>query len=392
MAAPLLATLAVSMLLLVLDQMLRLLDFIVQEGGPAELVWDMLANQLPEYFSLGLPIGLFFGVLFAFRGLSLSSELTAILASGVSYRRLLFPIYGLTALMAALTFLTVSYLEPYGQYRYAQIRFAIVTGAVEVRMRAGEFLDLPDGAILGAAGGQSGRTLRNVFLEVCDEDGSCEALAAERGRLALDSGGEVRLDLYDGSVLPDPDSSLAGELDFETWTLPFEVPEFRARGVNEREATTGELLRVLSAPGAETEPEYAARRGALHWRMAHSLSLFALPLLAIAMGVANRRRDSGVGPVLGVAAFVVYNELLEASQRAVSAGTASPWTTMWPLLACFTALNLFLFLMVAERPGGRVLDPVERLWRRIKRRVRPAAHVLKHPRSVTRARRPKRQA
>ncbi len=370
MAAPLLATLAVSMLLLVLDQMLRLLDFIVKEAGPAELVWRMLANQLPEYFSLGLPIGLFFGVLFAFRRLSLSSELTAMLASGVSYRRLLAPIYALCAVMAAFTFLTVSYLEPFGQYRYAQIRFAIITGAVEVQVRAGEFLDLPDGAILGAVGGQQGRALRNVFVEACGEDGRCEAMGAAQGRLALHPGGDVQLDLFDGAILPDPEGGISGALGFDTWALPFELPQFRARGVNERETTTDELWRSLRAPDAEAMENYHARRAALHWRIVHSLSLFALPLLAIAMGVADRRRDSGVGPVLGIAAFVVYNELLEASERAVAAGAVSPWGSMWPLLGGFILIGLILFLLVSERPGGRVLDPVERLWRRIRRLVR----------------------
>ncbi len=380
MAAPLLATLAVSMLLLVLDQMLRLLDFIVKEGGPADLVWSMLANQLPEYFSLGLPIGLFFGVLFAFRRLSLSSELTAMLATGVSYRRLLVPIYALTAVMAALTFLTVSYLEPYGQYRYAQIRFAIVTGAVEVRMRAGEFLDLPDGAILGAVGGQRGRTLRNVFVETCDEEGRCEAMAAAQGRLSLDPAGEVQLNLFDGDILPDPRSGVSGALDFDDWSLPFDLPQFRLRGIDEREATALELYRFLSAPGAQNDANYDSWRAALHWRVAHSLSLFALPMLGIAMGVANRRRDSGVGPVLGVVAFVVYNELLEASERGIAAG-ASPYQTIWPLVGGFFVINLALFLLVAERPGGRVLDPVERLWRRIKRPLRPYLRRMKNLRA-----------
>ena len=37
-------------MLLVLDKMLRLFDFVVTAGGPVSVVWRMLANLLPEYF------------------------------------------------------------------------------------------------------------------------------------------------------------------------------------------------------------------------------------------------------------------------------------------------------------------------------------------------------
>ena len=60
-AIPLIGTLLLAAMLLVLDKMLRLFDFVVTAGGPVSVVWRMLANLLPEYFSLGIPIGLMLG-------------------------------------------------------------------------------------------------------------------------------------------------------------------------------------------------------------------------------------------------------------------------------------------------------------------------------------------
>ncbi len=48
-AIPLLGTLILAAMLLVLDKMLRLFDFVVTAGGPVSVVWRMLANLLPEY-------------------------------------------------------------------------------------------------------------------------------------------------------------------------------------------------------------------------------------------------------------------------------------------------------------------------------------------------------
>ena len=60
-AAPLIGTLLIAAMLLILDKMLRLFDFVASEGGPVSVVWRMLANLIPEYLSLGIPIG--FGVI-----------------------------------------------------------------------------------------------------------------------------------------------------------------------------------------------------------------------------------------------------------------------------------------------------------------------------------------
>jgi lipopolysaccharide export system permease protein len=86
---PLLATLAIAASLLLLDKMLTLFDFVAAEGGPVSVVWRMLANLMPEYLSLGIPIGLLLGILLAFRKLATSSELDIFRAVGMSYFRLL---------------------------------------------------------------------------------------------------------------------------------------------------------------------------------------------------------------------------------------------------------------------------------------------------------------
>ena len=88
-AVPLFSTLVIAAMLLVLDRMLRLFDFVATEGGPVSVVWRMLANLLPEYLWLGIPIGLMLGILLAFRRLATSSELDVLRAVGMSYSRLL---------------------------------------------------------------------------------------------------------------------------------------------------------------------------------------------------------------------------------------------------------------------------------------------------------------
>src|SRR3546814_9683048 len=86
-AVPLISTLLIAAMLLVLDRMLRLFEFVATEGGPISVVWQMLANLLPEYLGLGIPIGLLLGIMLAFRRLATSSELDVMRGLGMSYGR-----------------------------------------------------------------------------------------------------------------------------------------------------------------------------------------------------------------------------------------------------------------------------------------------------------------
>ena len=101
-AVPLFSTLIIAAMLLILDRIRRLFDFVATEGGPVSVVWRMLANLLPEYLGLGIPIGLMLGVLLAFRRLAANSELDVLRGVGMSYNRLLRVPFYYAIVLAAL--------------------------------------------------------------------------------------------------------------------------------------------------------------------------------------------------------------------------------------------------------------------------------------------------
>src|SRR5690606_7206423 len=129
-AIPLIGTLTLAAMLLLLDKMLRLFDFVVSEGGPVSVVWRMLANLIPEYLSLGIPIGLLLGVLLAFRRLALSSELDSLRAVGLGYGRLLRVPYIYTGALMLLNLAIVGFVQPYAHYKYEGLRFELRSGAL----------------------------------------------------------------------------------------------------------------------------------------------------------------------------------------------------------------------------------------------------------------------
>ena len=104
---PMLGVFALAASLLMLEKMLRLMEFVSTEGGPVTIVFKMLINLIPEYAGLAIPLGVMLGILFAFRKLATTSELDVMRAVGLSYTRLLRVPYLITFAMMGLNFLTM---------------------------------------------------------------------------------------------------------------------------------------------------------------------------------------------------------------------------------------------------------------------------------------------
>ena len=349
-ATPLLLSLGVAGMLLLLEKMLRLFDFVLAEQGPVGVVWRMLANLTPHYLGLALPLGAFLGVLLAFRNLSMSSELDALSSSGASFGRMLRPVFMLMLFLMGLDFLLVSYIQPFARYEYRQIQFDVTSGALGIKIPAGEFVDISDRVTIRL--GSINRETRNaeeIFLERRSLDGRTTTITAESGAISTTPDVKtLRLNLEQGrTLIISPDGEQIQRSEFDSFDIEIDLPAigvFPERGGDEREATFGEILTFLRNETAQSSPLYNDFRAGFHWRIIHPLTFLVMPILAIAMGVTGRRKASSLKPVLGVAILIIYHELLEEWATVVaSRGEVSPYVSMWGMFAIFTLVSLSLY-------------------------------------------------
>jgi lipopolysaccharide export LptBFGC system permease protein LptF len=186
---PMLGIFLLAASLLVLDKMLRLFDFVATEGGPVGVVFKMLANLLPEYASLAIPLGLMLGILLAFRKLATSSELDVMRAVGLSYTRLLRVPYILTILFAGLNFAIVGYLQPLSRYYYEELKYELKSGALGASIKVGEFTALKDRIALRIDESRDdGRRLIGIFARVANAKGQVLSISAQRGAVSRAAG------------------------------------------------------------------------------------------------------------------------------------------------------------------------------------------------------------
>ena len=364
-AVPLLSTLVLAAMLLLLDKMLRLFDFVVTEGGPVNVVWKMLANLIPEYMSLGIPIGLMLGILLAFRKIALSSELDTLRGVGLSYERLLRTPYLYALALMALNLAIVGFLQPYARYAYEGLRYELRSGALGASIKVGEFTKLGKRMTLRIErSADEGRTLYGVFVRADSADGKSLAVTAEQGRfLATDDPDTILLRLTKGRLVHNaPDYVVPRVLSFESHDLPVNLPTieaFRGRGSGNSELTIPELVRAGHKEGTPEQQRNAARAN-FHFRIVEVAMMLLLPLLAVALAVPPKRSTSGLGIFLSIVMVVTYHKVNQYAEQMGAQGRMDPLIALWVPFLLFAGLILWMYWTLAHKPGGQPIGTLER--------------------------------
>ncbi|MSO73066.1 MAG: YjgP/YjgQ family permease [Rhodospirillaceae bacterium] len=379
-------TLLIAAVVLAMERLMRLLDIAVGNGVSTLVVFQMFFNLIPYYISLALPVGVFLGVLLAFRRLSMQSELDAIHSCGIGIGRLIRPALAVGAVAMIFYFLLSGYIMPYTRYIFNRIMFNITSGVIEQGIGEGVFMSLPNGYTLRVEESHGGgRELSGVFAHRQEDDGRITTLTAKRGEL-MNRGidGSLSLRLYEGNRSEwDPASKASSSAQFDVLDWPLSLADllhFRGRGGDERELTIFELMRgywdnVTSGrmsvkaepnPLPDAPPEHVVAPSAVasefHFRLVFSLSIFLLPLLAAPFGIVSHRSSRSFGLVAGLSMLVSYHKVLEFTQAYTRATAAPAGLLLWSVFILFALGTAWLFTRTDMQSGAPPVQRFEAQW------------------------------
>ena len=371
---PMIAVFVLAASLLMLDKMLRLFDFVATAGGPVSVVFKMLANLVPEYASLAIPLGVMLGILFAFRKMATSSELDVMRAVGLSYTRLLRMPYAIAVVMAFVNLGIVGYLQPLSRYYYEQLQYDLSSGALGASIKVGEFTTLKDRMALRIDQSEDeGRQLKGIFARVTDGKGQIMSITARDGEfLALrDRPNTIILRLNQGQIVQDEPDKTARVLTFARHDLPIELPaieKFRQRGGKDREYILPELLR-MGWSQRESHADRIASQANFSFRMVEVLMMLLVPLLAVALAIPPKRSSSALGVFVSIVFVVAYHKINEYAEAVATLGRVNPILALWGPFLLFSALIVWMYWRVAYVPGGQAIGWLERISAVVAKRI-----------------------
>jgi lipopolysaccharide export system permease protein len=121
-----------------------------------------------------------------------------------------------------------------------------------------------------------------------------------------------------------------------------------------------ELVKVGNDPNADPELRNASRAN-FHFRLVEVAMMLLLPFLAVALAVPPKRSSSALGVFLSIVMVVTYHKINEYAEALGSLGKVDPIIALWTPFLVFAALIMWIYHILAHKPGGQPIGGLERV-------------------------------
>jgi lipopolysaccharide export system permease protein len=385
-AKPILTAIAIGLLVLLAERMVRLLDITLGKRNSFGVVFELLTYLLPHYLGLAIPVALFLGLLFGFNRLSRDSEIDAFLASGIGLHRLVRPVIMLSIVLACVSLLIFGWLQPYARSAYRNVLFTVKNVEVFYLAEEGVFMQAGSRTFILDSLSRADGSFQKIFL--FDNRGAkgSETITAASGRLVPDPTGQrplLKLDKGHRLDLPTdpnfaapgpPPSAVVGEFAFADTPLgKLSERLMRNRGIDERELTLPELFGPrTNLPEGVTANSMDAE---LNGRLVNIAGMLVLPILALPFAIGRRRHMRAYRFGVAVAILIGYHEVIQQGTLITQNAGTTPLLTIWLPFAALCLFAAWRFWIVCFSVRADRLDPFfDRLAvfiRSVRRRVLP---------------------
>jgi len=339
---------------LLLERLLRIFEIVTNSTNPGGDATTMIVNLLPYYLGMAVPIALLLGTIITVDRLSKSSELTAALGAGVSLFHMTKPFLLLAIFLSSITMFVEGYFQPVGRYKYRQTLNLVNQQSFTAALREGKFTKVESITFFAGTDGKDGEIGPIFIYETMDEDDgpdSYRLTTAELGEINVVEGQPV-LNLSKAQGFPVSNNRISGQVSAFSSAIsrPANVEEYRARGDDEREMTSGELFRNRN--GDQTERiDQNTNNAMLHLRISKAVLLLLLPFIAVPFGLNYGRNPSSAGIFVGVVFLVSLQKALEFAQSLGAAGKIPPWLGIWGIIFAVAVFAFVLFWKSAYKMG-----------------------------------------
>jgi len=340
--------LTIFTLVLLMGRMVKLMEMVVANGVPLAEVLRLIILLLPSFLVLTIPMAFLLAVLLAFGRLSSDNEITVLKASGLSLGALLPPVL-LTASAAALLTLFISVVAvPWGNTGFKQMTMDVARKYAASAIRERIFRDdLPGIVLYVDQYDEARRTMQRVMIQDSRDAERPLTIFAKSGLISSDDGtGVLRILLKNGSIHTQQKDDYR-LISFGEYLLTAESGRSTPLVRTEMDLGIGELRSGIAS--SKVTPQVRLKMATeLHSRFAFPFATFVFAILALPLGLSNRRSGKGAGFTISILILLVYYVLLSFLRTLAEKGGISPVLAVWLPNMIFLTVGLLLLRLASQ--------------------------------------------
>jgi LPS export ABC transporter permease LptG/LPS export ABC transporter permease LptF len=348
-------------------------EALIAEGASWGVVVRVLATLLPQALGITIPMALLGGILYALGRLSGDREIVAMEACGVSMGRLVRPLLLFAVLATAATTYVMIVALPAANQAFREITFKLLMSRGESKIKPRVFYDGFPNLVIYVREVTPGVGWSDVLVADSSQPAEHKLFLAKKGRLVLnETKRSVALILEDGTQhavnVQEPEKYVL--TDFRDTTLVID-PEAVFPRQGPMKGYTEMTVAELKAEMAELQAQNIyPHNQIMAWQKKYSIpaACLAFMLIALGLGVSNRRDGRLASFVVAVGVVFVYWVLMYMAEAIAKAGVLPywfAWIAMWVPNVLIAIWGVLLIVRKLRGPERSIQFALPFLTRRL---------------------------
>jgi LPS export ABC transporter permease LptF/LPS export ABC transporter permease LptG len=374
---PFAIALVVLTFVLIIPFIIEQAEQLIQKGVSWPTILRLMATLLPATLGLTIPMALLIAALIGLGRLASDREIVVLMACGVSPFRLLRPVMLLGAIAAAATLFVMVEWIPNANQTYREIVARLVADRAEGQVRPRVFFeDFPNTVLY----------VRDIPLEggwqgviAADTRNAAQPIlyVARSGRMVVDRRAQtIHMVLVDGAqhTTKNADPAAYEIARFKEMTISLDPQTVfprtgPARG--EREMSIPELRENIAFLAGRNLPHhnYVIE---IHKKFSIPAACLIFAIVAVGLGVTNRRDGKLASFVLGIGVIFAYYVIMFGAHAMAKGALIPAWTAMWIPNVLLGGVGVAL-LLSRSRGVGQTLRFTLPAWPWMRERAAAAA-------------------
>jgi lipopolysaccharide export system permease protein len=357
-----LATLFVSIFIILTTKMLSITELIVSQGVDPVQVISMVVYLLPDIIAFALPAATLIAVVVAFLRLSADNEVVALQSSGVSLYQMLSPVIALSFFGLLLAFMISVIAVPWGNRSFKNLVFQIAESKADLGIKEHIFCEPFDDVVfyVNSFSGRD-RLMKDVFVVDRRDRTVTNTIIAEEGRIILHPQEKIiTLRFIRGTVFAvGKNLQSARTIGFKTYDLNIGLKDIMAsiasRKKDPKEMSIGELRKKLKDNALE-EVKHNEMMIELLERFTLPLAVFFMGIIGAPLGAQMRARGRSEGIGVSLIVFLSFYICLAGMRSLCETGFISPSIGMWIPDLFLLFCCLYLLRLSARQRSLNILN------------------------------------
>ncbi|MBR1630329.1 MAG: LptF/LptG family permease [Paludibacteraceae bacterium] len=317
-------------------------DFYESNAPLKAIIFDYYFNFIPYYMNMFSALFVFISVIFFTSKIAGNSEIIAMLASGISFRRIMWPYFVSATLIFGISFVLGGYVIPKSTAKMLEFENVYIK-KFKLEQASDLQMEVEPGVIMGIENynRRSNRGYR-FFLEKYENKTLVSRMLADR--IYYDTTQVHRWVVEDYLVrnFDGMRESITVGSRIDT-TINVEPEEFFITSQESAQMTNTELRTYLRKQSERGVGNIQAFETELHKRYAAPLAAFIMTLIGVSLSSRKVRGGMGLNLGVGIGLSAVYILFSTISSSFAVSGAMTPFMAVWLPNFIFFAIGAFLY-------------------------------------------------